>query len=118
MTADTIVYQFIHLKQPASDYLSQCEQISSHLSDLKEAIDPLLFAFRAFIESGYKMLDRDLPIYNDIIALNVSQTEGIALLCQAANKIESYKGCEAYLKMCSKKEDLSYIFLLENGVKS
>ncbi len=117
MTADAIVYQFIHSKQPANDYLSQCEQISSHLTDLKEAIDQLLFAIRAFIESGRKMLNRDLPLHNDIVALNVSQTEGIALLRQVANKIESYKGYEKYLKVLCKKENLSSILVLEKGIK-
>lgn len=117
MTADAIVYQLIHSKQPASDYLLQCEQISSHLTDLKEAIDQFLFAIRAFIESGRKMLNRDLPIYNDIVALNVSQTEGIVLLRQAANKIESYKGYEKYLKTLYKKENLSSTLVLKKGIK-
>ena len=96
MTADTSVYQFAHLKQPARDYLSQLNEISHKLHDLIEALKLLLSSIRAGLKSAHTMLDRGLIPIIDLIDLNIVQTEGIALLRQAANEIESYKGFEDY----------------------
>jgi chaperonin cofactor prefoldin len=41
MTSTGRISQFTHLKQPASDYLSQTYQISSQLNDLVEALKQL-----------------------------------------------------------------------------
>ena len=94
--ANVILDQFVYLKQPACDYLSQGYQLSYHLTDLKEAIEQLLFAVNAFTKSAHKMLDRSLIPVDDLVALNISQIQGIELLRQAADKMESYKGFETY----------------------
>lgn len=96
MTASVSLDQFVYLKQPACDYLSQGYQISYHLTDLKEAIEQLLFAINAFLKSGHKMLDRNLIPVGDLLALNVAQTQAIETLREAANKIESYTGFQTY----------------------
>lgn len=43
MTADVSLEQFVHLKQPACDYLSQVYEISYQLNDLIEALKDLLY---------------------------------------------------------------------------
>jgi hypothetical protein len=96
MTANVSLDQFVYLKQPACDYLSQGYQISYHLTDLKEAIEQLLFSINAFLKSGHKMIDRNLIPVGDLLVLNIAQTQGIETLRQTADKIESYTGFQTY----------------------
>ncbi len=104
MTASISLDQFVHLKQPACDYLSQAYQISYHLTDLKEAIEELVFVLHAFITSGHKMLDRDLIPVGDLEALHLCQIQVIEVLRQASENIESYKGFESYSAALSQRE--------------
>lgn len=96
MTADASVYQFVHLKQPTGNYLSQLDEITSELQDLIEALKLLSSSIQENLTSAYTMLDKGLIPIIDLIDLNIVQTAGIALLRQAANEIESYKGFEDY----------------------
>lgn len=103
--AKVILDQFVYIKQPACDYLSQGYQISYHLTDLQEAIEQLLFAIRAFVKSGHKMLDRNLIPVGDLLALNIAQTQGIETLRQVANKLESYTGFQTYSDALASEEE-------------
>lgn len=96
MTVNVSLVQFVHLKQPASSYLVQLYEISSKLQDLIEALKLLLLSIQASLKSAYTMLDKGLIPVIDLIDLNIAQTEGVALLRQAASEIESYKGFEDY----------------------
>ncbi|HEY2566287.1 MAG TPA: hypothetical protein VGH95_01065 [Candidatus Aquirickettsiella sp.] len=52
MTADVSLEQFVHLKQPACDYLSQVYEISSQLGDLIEALKDLLSLIQEYTKSN------------------------------------------------------------------
>jgi len=94
--ANVILDQFVHLKQPACDYLSQGHQISSHLTDLKEAIVELVFAINAFLTSSQQRLSKHIIPVDNLEALHLCQIRGIEILREAASELESYKGFEVY----------------------
>jgi len=94
--ANVILDQFVHLKQPTCDYLSQGHQISAHLADLKEAIVELVFAMNAFLTSSQQRLSKYLIPVDNLEALHLCQIRGIEILRAAADHIESYKGFEIY----------------------
>jgi archaellum component FlaC len=60
--ANVILDHFVHLKQSASDYLSQIYQLSFELQDLKEALEKLLDIIRKSLKSSHDCHDRgDIP---------------------------------------------------------
>jgi hypothetical protein len=61
MTANVSLEQFVHLKQPASDYLSQVYQISFKLNDLIEALKDLLSLIQKYTKFAHNLVD--LMIY-------------------------------------------------------
>ena len=58
MTANVSLEQFVHLKQPASDYLSQVYQISFKLNDLIEALKDLVSLIQEYAKSSHNLLDK------------------------------------------------------------
>jgi hypothetical protein len=57
MTANVSLEQFVHLKQPPSDYLSQVYQISFKLNDLIEALKDLVSLIQEYTKSSHNLLD-------------------------------------------------------------
>ena len=58
MTANVSLEQFVHLKQPACDYLSQVYQISFKLTDLIAALKDLLSLIQEYAKSSHNLLDK------------------------------------------------------------
>ena len=61
--ANKMLNQFVHLKQPASDYLSQVYQISFKLNDLIEALKDLVSLIQEYTKSSHNLLDKgQIPV--------------------------------------------------------
>ena len=104
MTADVSLEQFVHLKQPACDYLSQAYEISYQLNDLIEALKDLLSLIQEYTNSSHNLLDKGLVPVKDFEDLNLCQITLIKHLRQAAKDIEAFNGFEIYLKALEKLE--------------
>lgn len=104
MTADVSLEQFIHLKQPANDYLSQTYQISSQLNDLIEALKDLVSLIQEHTKSSHTLLDNGHIPVKDLEDLNICQIQGIKYLRVAANEFEAFDGFEIYSKVLEKLE--------------
>ena len=61
MTANVSLEQFVHLKQPACDYLSQGYQISHQLNDLIAALKDLVSLIQKYTKFAHNLVD--LMIY-------------------------------------------------------
>lgn len=104
MTADVSLEQFVHLKQPACDYLSQAYEISSQLNDLIEALKDLLSLIQEYTKSSHNLLDKGQIPVKDFEDLNICQITGIKHLRQAAKEIEAFNAFEIYSKALGKQE--------------
>ena len=108
--ANVSLNQFVCLKQPASDYLSQCYQISELIKDLIEelkeflnskpdlqfnnlikALEMLLESFQIGVEVAQSALDVDINLYPTFLSLNVSQKQGEYLLREVADDLTKLK---------------------------
>ncbi len=99
MTADVSLEQFVHLKQPASDYLSQAYEISYQLNDLISAFKELPLLIQKYTRSSHTLLDRGQIPVKDLEDLNICQIQVIKYLRLAAIKdIEAFKGFAIYSK--------------------
>lgn len=103
MTANVSLNQSVHLRQAASDYLSQCYQISAHVKDLidelktaeKElqlsslipALEKFLETFQISIKESHNELDIEVNPYPSLEYLNIYQKRGADLLKEAANDL-------------------------------
>ncbi|HEY2566931.1 MAG TPA: hypothetical protein VGH95_04415 [Candidatus Aquirickettsiella sp.] len=96
MTADLSLEQFVHLKQPACDYLSQAYEISSQLNDLIEALKQLLSLIQGYTQSSHNMLDNCIIPVAELEDLHLCQIQGIKYLRQAAEGIEELSAFEVY----------------------
>ena len=104
MTADVSLEQFVHLKQPACDYLSQVYEISYRLNDLIEALKDLLSLIQEYTKSSHNQFDKGLISIKDFENLNLCQITGIKHLREAAKEFESLNGFEIYSKALEKLE--------------
>ena len=102
--ANTMLDQFVHLKQPASDYLSQTYQISSKLNDLIEALKQLLSLIQEYTKSSHTLLDKGYIPVKDLEDLYICQVQGIKYLRLAAKELEAFNGFEIYSKALEKLE--------------
>ena len=100
MTANASLNQSVHLRQAASDYLSQCYEISAHVKDLIEelktaeknlqlgslipALEEFLENFQISIKESHHELDDDINPYASLEYLNIYQKRGTDLLKEAA----------------------------------
>jgi hypothetical protein len=111
MTADVSLEQFVHLKQPVSDYLSQGYQISHQLTDLIAALKDLLSLIQEYTKSSHNLLDKGHIPVKALEDLNLCQTQGIKHLRQAAEDIEAFNGFESYSKAFEKleKEEIAHV---------
>jgi hypothetical protein len=110
MTASVSLNQFVCLKQPASDYLSQCYQISKLIKDLIEelkeflnsrkslqfddltkSLEMLLESFHIGVEIAQSALDVDINPYPTFLSLNVTQKQGENLLREVADNLTELK---------------------------
>lgn len=106
MTANVSLNQFVCLKQPACDYLSQCYQISAHIKNLIEelkafpglqfdvlikALEKFLESFQIGVEESHCALDDNVIPYFSLLSLNVCQKQGLNLLREAANDLNKLK---------------------------
>lgn len=108
--ANVSLNQFVCLKQPASDYLSQCYQISSLIQDLIEelkaflkskpglqfddltkSLEMLLESFQIGTEEAHSAIDDGINPYPTFLSLNVSQTQGRDLLREVADDLTELK---------------------------
>ena len=105
MTANVSLEQFVNLKQPASDYLSQVYQISYQLNDLIEALKDLLSLIQEYTKSSHTLLDKGHIPVKDLEDLYICQVQGIKHLRQAAKAIEAFNGFEIYSKALEKLEN-------------
>lgn len=104
MTADASLEQFVYLKQPACDYLSQGYKISYQLNDLIEALKQLLSLVQEYTKSSHNLLDKgQIPVV-ELEDLHLCQIQGIKHLRQAAEDIEALKDFEAYSIALAKQE--------------
>lgn len=85
--ANASLEQFVHLKQPASDYLSQVYQISSKLDDLIKALKELLVLIQEHTKFSHTLLDKGYIPVKDLEDLNICQIQGIKYLRLAAKEI-------------------------------
>lgn len=104
MTADVSLEQFVHLKQPACDYLSQVYEISYQLNDLIEALKQLLSIIQEYTKSSYTLLDKGYVPVKDLEDLYICQVQGIKYLRLAAKELEAFNGFEIYSKALDKLE--------------
>lgn len=104
MTANVSLEQFVHLKQPACDYLSQVYEISSRLNNLVEALKDLLSLIQEYIKSSHTLLDKGHIPVTDLEDLYICQVQGVKYLQLAAKDIESFDGLEIYSKAFKKLE--------------
>ncbi|EDP46719.1 hypothetical protein [Rickettsiella grylli] len=77
MTADVSLEQFVHLKQPACDYLSQAYEISYRLNDLIEALKELLSLIQEYTRSSHTLFDKGQIPVKDLENLYICQVQGI-----------------------------------------
>ncbi|WP_010597598.1 hypothetical protein [Rickettsiella massiliensis] len=108
--ANVSLNQFVCLRQPASDYLSQCYQTSSLLKslieelkaflnskpgllfdDLTKSLEMLLESFQIGVEEAHSAIDVDVNPYPSFLSLNVSQTQGQNLLREVADDLTQLK---------------------------
>lgn len=108
--ANVSLNQFVCLRQPASDYLSQCYQISALIKDLIEelkaflnskaglqfddltkGLEMLLESFQIGIEAAHSAMDAEINPYPTFVSLNVSQTQGQNLLREIADDLTKLK---------------------------
>ncbi|WP_218814564.1 hypothetical protein [Rickettsiella endosymbiont of Dermanyssus gallinae] len=101
--ANISLNQSVHLRQAASDYLSQCYQISAHIKDLIdelkdtkkglqfgsliEALEMFLESFQIGIEESHNALDVDINPYPSLQSLYLCQKQGADLLIEAADDL-------------------------------
>jgi hypothetical protein len=104
MTADVSLEQFVHLKQPACDYLSQVYEISYQLNDLIEALKNLLSLIQEYARSSHALLDKGYIPVKDLEDLYICQIQGIKYLRLAAKEFEAFNGFEIYSKALVKLE--------------
>ena len=104
MTANVSLEQFVHLKQPACDYLSQVYEISYQLNDLIEALKDLLSLIQESTKSSHTLLDKGHIPVKDLEDLNIFQIQGIKYLRVAAKDIEAFNGFKRYSKALEKLE--------------
>ncbi len=104
MTADVSLEQFIHLKQPACDYLSQAYQISSQLNNLIEALKDHLSIIQEHTKSSHTLLDKGHIPVMDLEDLYICQIQGVKYLRLAAKDIEAFDGFEIYSKALEELE--------------
>lgn len=111
MTADVSLEQFVHLKQPASDYLSQTYQISFQLNDLIEALKQLLSLIQEYRKSSHTLLDKGYISVKDLEDLYICQVQGVKYLRLAAKAIEFFNAFEIYSKAFEKleKQDMTHV---------
>lgn len=102
--ANVILDQFVHLKQPACDYLSQAYEISHQLNDLIEALKDLLSLIQEYTKSSHTLLDKGHIPVKDLEELYICQVQGIKYLRLAAKDIEAFNGFEIYSKALEKQE--------------
>ncbi len=108
--ANVSLNQFVCLRQPASDYLSQCYQISKLIKDLIEelkeflrskpglqfddltkSLEMLLESFQIGVEAAHSAMDDGINPYSTFLSLNVSQTQGQELLREVADDLTKSK---------------------------
>ncbi len=104
MTANVSLEQFVHLKQPACDYLSQGYEISTRLNDLIDALKDLLVSIQKSTKSSHTLLDKRYIPFKDLEDLNICQIQGIKYLRVAAKDIEGFDGFKLYSKVLEKLE--------------
>ncbi len=108
MTANVSLEQFVHLKQPASDYLSQAYQIISKLNNLIETLKDFLSSIQEHKKSSHTLLDKGYIPVKDLDDLNTCQIQAIKSLQVAAKDIEAFDGFKIYssaLKELEKQEE-------------
>lgn len=104
MTANVSLEQFVHLKQPSCDYLSQVYQISSRLNKLIEALKDLLLSIQESTKSSHTLLDKGYIPVKNLEDLNTDQIQGIKYLRVAATDIEAFDGFKIYSKALEELE--------------
>jgi len=104
MTADVSLEQFVHLKQPASDYLSQVYEISFQLNNLIEALKDLQSIIQEYTKSSHTLLDKGHIPITDFEDLYICQVQGIKYLRLATKDIEAFNGFEIYSKALKELE--------------
>ena len=104
MTADVSLEQFVHLKQPASDYLSQAYQIAFRLDDLIKALKALLSLIQEYTKSSHTLLDKGHIPVADLEDLNICQIQIVKFLLLAAKDIEAFDGFDLYSKALKELE--------------
>ena len=104
MTANASLEQFVHLKQPACDYLSQAYEFSHQLTDLIAALKDLLSLIQEYAKSSHTLLDKGHIPVKDLEDLYICQVQGIKYLRLAARDIEAFNGFEIYSKALEKLE--------------
>lgn len=103
MTANVSLNQSVHLRQAASDYLSQCYQISAHVKDLIDelktaekdlqlgslipALEKYLETFQISIKESHNELDVEINPYPSLQYLYIYQKRGADLLKEAADDL-------------------------------
>lgn len=102
--ANVILDQFVYLRQPASEYISETYQISSKLNDLIEALKDLLSLIQEYTKSSHTLLDKGHIPVKDLEDLYICQVQGIKYLRLAAKDIETFNGFEIYSKALEKLE--------------
>lgn len=124
--ANVSLNQSVHLRQAASDYLSQCYQISAHVKDLIDelktdkkglqlgsliqTLEKFLETFQIDIQELHDALDVESNHYSYLQSLYLSQKQGAnplkeaaedlaklrTLLLNTANGISIYDGFETF----------------------
>ncbi len=108
--ANVSLNQFICLRQPACDYLSQCYQIPSLIKDLIEelkaflkskpsfqfndltkGLEILLESFQIGVGEAHSAIDDGINPYSTFLSLNVSQTQGQELLREVADDLKKLR---------------------------
>lgn len=100
MTAIVSLEQFVHLKQPTSDYPSQTYQISFNLYNLIKSLKEILLLTQDNTKSPYNLLNKELILIKDFEG-NLCQITGIKRLRQAAkdNLFKALKALKTLKKM-------------------
>ncbi|MDQ8039279.1 MAG: hypothetical protein REH83_02615 [Rickettsiella sp.] len=110
MTASVSLNQFVCLRQPASDYLSECYQISEliknliedlntflnaksglPLDDLTKSLEMFLESFQINIEEAHSAIDAGENPYLPLLSLNVRQLRGESLLREVDRDLTKLK---------------------------
>lgn len=108
--------QLVYLRQPASEYISQCYQISARLTDLIEALKMLLESFQVGLESAHSALDNNVIPYADLEVLNTYQKQGSDILREAADDLAIHDGFEDYSKAVSELLENIHVVYKENDI--